>query len=250
MALEYFEYTGEAAKGPRPAIIAVKQYVLRQWGGMHVGDFGVRNKRGGTSLSVHAYGAAWDWRYAGAPNTPGRAAADEVIQFLIEHHAAIGVQAVHDYTGNRIWRCSRPGQGSAWKQQKGGSGDGSMGAPWAQWLHIEIHPSADGRSIEDKLSGAVPPRPNDVPPVAAACPAPTLKLGTVGPTVAELQDILRMWGHDPGRSDGRFGPQTAAALKGLQAGLARFGGGPADGIYGPRTAAAYVVFLNGLTRAA
>jgi peptidoglycan hydrolase-like protein with peptidoglycan-binding domain len=77
-----------------------------------------------------------------------------------------------------------------------------------------------------------------------------LKRGSAGPTVAELQDILRMWGHDPGRSDGRFGPRTEAALKGLQAGLARFGGGPADGIYGPRTAAAYVVFLNGLTRAA
>jgi hypothetical protein len=249
MSFQYHNYVGPPATGPRPAILAVKAYVLKQWGGMHLGDFGVRSKRGGSSLSVHAYGAAWDWRYAGAPNTPGRAAADQVIAFLTTNGDALGIQAVHDYVQNRVWRISRPGQGPGWKVQTSGA-EGGMGQAWAEWLHIEVHPSADGRSIEEKLAGAVPAPPVLTPAQAPSCPAPTLKLGCSGPTVVELQDILRLWRHDPGSSDGNFGPRTEAAVMSFQTALAHFGCGGADGSYGPRTAAAYTAFLNALPRAA
>jgi len=62
----------------------------------------------------------------------------------------------------------------------------------------------------------------------------TLKQGCSGPDVAALQDALRAHGHDPGASDGTFGPGTLAAVVEFQ----RSRGMVADGIAGPRTAAA------------
>lgn len=62
-------------------------------------------------------------------------------------------------------------------------------------------------------------------------PTPTLRLGSNGADVARLQDLLRANGHDPGRSDGKFGPRTLAAVKAFQ--LAN--GLPVDGVAGPST---------------
>lgn len=65
-------------------------------------------------------------------------------------------------------------------------------------------------------------------------PTPTLKRGDEGADVARLQDLLRAHGHDPGRSDGKFGPRTEACVKAFQ--LAT--GLPVDGVAGPATWAA------------
>ncbi|WP_437310024.1 peptidoglycan-binding domain-containing protein [Sorangium sp. So ce388] len=64
-----------------------------------------------------------------------------------------------------------------------------------------------------------------------------LRLGSHGADVAALQDLLRERGHDPGPSDGLFGPRTAGAARAFQA--AR--GLHADGIVGPQTRAELAV---------
>src|SRR5262245_19361755 len=62
----------------------------------------------------------------------------------------------------------------------------------------------------------------------------TLKEGSSGSEVRELQTRLKDSGFNPGDIDGRFGPGTEAALIGFQ----KSGGLVADGIAGPRTLAA------------
>jgi peptidoglycan L-alanyl-D-glutamate endopeptidase CwlK len=63
---------------------------------------------------------------------------------------------------------------------------------------------------------------------------PTLKLGSTGPQVARLQQLLEQRGFSPGGLDGQFGANTDAAVRAFQAsrGLAR------DGQAGPNTFAA------------
>ncbi|MFN3428585.1 MAG: peptidoglycan-binding protein [Candidatus Sericytochromatia bacterium] len=60
---------------------------------------------------------------------------------------------------------------------------------------------------------------------------PTLRKGVSGDPVKKLQDRLRALGHDPGGSDGAFGPKTDAAVKAFQAAQ----GLEVDGIVGPNT---------------
>src|SRR4051794_18117447 len=62
----------------------------------------------------------------------------------------------------------------------------------------------------------------------------TLRQGSTGPDVVALQDALRAHGHDPGTSDGSFGPGTLAAVIAFQSSQ----GMVADGVVGPKTAAA------------
>lgn len=60
---------------------------------------------------------------------------------------------------------------------------------------------------------------------------PTLRRGARGDAVRHLQDHLRAAGHDPGRTDGSFGPRTDAAVRAFQASR----GLVVDGVVGPRT---------------
>jgi hypothetical protein len=62
----------------------------------------------------------------------------------------------------------------------------------------------------------------------------TLKLGSTGSTVTELQHALTTLGYDPGKADGSFGPTTQAAVQKFQTDK----GLPADGVVGPKTATA------------
>lgn len=63
---------------------------------------------------------------------------------------------------------------------------------------------------------------------------PTLRLGSSGPEVQRLQELLTQRGYAPGEIDGRFGPRTQSAVFQFQGdhGLG------VDGIVGPRTWAA------------
>jgi peptidoglycan hydrolase-like protein with peptidoglycan-binding domain len=58
---------------------------------------------------------------------------------------------------------------------------------------------------------------------------PSLKLGSSGPRVTALQQLLQQHGFDSGAIDGQFGPGTEAALQAFQrnVGLAD------DGVAGP-----------------
>jgi putative chitinase len=62
----------------------------------------------------------------------------------------------------------------------------------------------------------------------------TLKEGSSGPEVKELQAKLKEHGFDPKAEDGKFGPTTKAAVIAFQ----QSKGLPADGIAGPATIAA------------
>jgi hypothetical protein len=130
-----------------PNLVALKDYVMKRWGGSSLGLYGVRPIRGGESMSSHSYGAAWDWRY----NT--RREAQAAIRFLIKHSEELGIQAIHDYYGGTIWRSVRPAPDEGgWKPQPNNTVTG-MGQAWAKWLHIETTKFAWGKSkrIEDRL---------------------------------------------------------------------------------------------------
>jgi peptidoglycan hydrolase-like protein with peptidoglycan-binding domain len=60
---------------------------------------------------------------------------------------------------------------------------------------------------------------------------PTLREGSSGEAVRQLQTALQELGHDPGPVDGQFGAQTEAAVKAFQ--QAR--GITVDGVVGPVT---------------
>ena len=216
------------ANGPTSAIVRWQSYVLGRWpGGVDLGAWNVRNVRGGNSLSLHAVGRAWDWRYQNPG--PGRAAAEEAMAFTVQHHELLGIQAIHDYVARRIWRSSRGDQGPAWRLQPPGNG---MGAAWALWLHFEVHPTSalHSRTVEELLGAA----PVAVVPTASL-PLPELRPGSVGQGVAHLQHVLSFWRYYTATIDGRYGPKTAAAVKAWQVNLQPFNVGRPDGVYGHRT---------------
>jgi hypothetical protein len=203
---------------------------------MDLGTWGDRTIRGGNTLSVHAVGRAWDWRYANPG--PGRGAAEEAMAFTIEHHELLGIQAIHDYVDCRIWRSSRGVAGPAWKQQKPGNG---MGEAWASWLHFEVHPDSalHQRDVALVLDGVVVPDlvvPDPEP--TAALPLPTLRTGSEGAPVKQLQEVLAFWGYYQATIDGKYGQRTVAAVQQWQTALASLNVGKPDGEYGPRTHAA------------
>jgi hypothetical protein len=229
--MKYVGAGNTPSTGPTSGIETWKRYVLGRWGGMDLGSFGVRTMRGSTtSLSVHAVGRAWDWRYADPG--PGRAAADEAIDFGITNFETLGIQAVHDYVNCTIWRCDRSGRGPGWKEQEPGNG---MGDPSAAWLHWEVHPDAalHWNTVDELLTGAPPAvhRPADAP----ALPQPTLKRDDDNQRVAQLQRVLNFWLGTALESDGRLGPRTEAAVKQWQTRLQPLYSGPIDGCYGPLT---------------
>ena len=148
-----------------PALMSLLTWLLNNHGGQSLGCHGDRAVRAGTAPSSHAFGAALDWRYENPG--PGRQyALDVVLPFVLAHSDQLGVQAIHDYAGDRIWRppghSGRLVSSDGWKAQNGAGGQ--MGRSWAQWFHFEIHPDDfdDARTVEDKLK--VPPPPPPPPP--------------------------------------------------------------------------------------
>lgn len=237
MTLIYVGAAPPPSAGPTAGILRWKSFVMGRWpGGSDLGTWVVRPIRGGGSLSVHAVGRAWDWRYAGPG--PGRRVAEEAMAFAIEHHELLGIQAIHDYVAGRIWRSSRPGQGPAWKAQPPSN---EMGQSWATWLHWEVHPESPlhQHSVVDVLAAAgVDPGDHGTGDDSSALPMPTLRLGDRGGRVVHLQHVLSFWGYYRARIDGDFGPRTKTGVAAWQVALKRFSPGPADGVYGPRTHAA------------
>ncbi len=212
-----------------PALVALKAFVLNMFGGLSLGIYGVRPVRGGTSLSSHAFGAAWDWSYRGV----GRKKALEVMDWLILNSAELGVQAVHDYFGSRIWRANRVDQHGQllpvlqrWKTQA--ADREGMGQTWGDWIHVEVHPDAwnDRRSVGLKLappaSAATPvpapaPQPAQAPMPATPPQRPVLQRGSEGDYVRIAQQVLVDRAGQVITVDGKFGPQTEAAVRNVQA---------------------------------
>jgi N-acetylmuramoyl-L-alanine amidase len=79
---------------------------------------------------------------------------------------------------------------------------------------------------------ATPASTADAVPIAQANAArPTLRLGSEGPAVAELQGMLVLLGYYPGAVDGAFTDATEAAVRDFQSAA----GLTSDGIVGPAT---------------
>ena len=229
---------------------ALAAFLQSRWGGVNLGCLSKppRPMRGGGQPSLHCWGMALDWRWAGPG--PGRAAADDMIAFFLDHAGALGVQAVHDYERCRYWKSY-----NGWNTAKK-SGATGFGQAWAQWLHIERTWAAanDDRSIEQALrdagraTGTTPGALKTVvaTPGKVVLPDPVLKRGDTGAHVARLQDFVRFFGFaDFARSDGEFGPRTERAVRAAQTELAarQLYTGKVDGEYGPKSAAAAARFL-------
>jgi hypothetical protein len=218
-----------------PSNVAMERFLML-YGGRPLGCYANRAVRGGTDRSTHAYGAANDWRWgnvgAGFVEV-GRAKAVELADWLIADWQGIGIQAIHDYVGGRIWKPER-----GWRSQfKSPTG---MGQAWAQWFHIEFHPDAwyDNRSIAARSIRQLPlidlhnnPNPPFEPPAPVTPEAPAMQTvsvtvsslavltrGSSGPEVVKLQCLLRwVFGQLEIVPDGNFGPTTEQAVRNAQA---------------------------------
>lgn len=88
--------------------------------------------------------------------------------------------------------------------------------------------------------------PSVTPPPAGTIdvPTPTLKVGSTGSEVKELQSHCRFWNWYPSTAaiDGSFGSVTDGAVKKMQAATKQL----QDGVYGPKTADAYRAYLTAL----
>jgi len=198
---------------PNLALVRLAMQLL--FGATGGSGYVVRPVRAGTSPSTHGYGAAWD---AGIVDPAKRQAA---IDWLLANHEMLGVQAVHDYIGSRIWRVGR-----GWKAVTPSAAEG-WGQSWARWLHIETTP--------DRWGDTRPLAERGVAPAPGGLPAPTIGASNVrSENVRVLQRHLAALGIDVGRDDGLCGPRTVAGIRTLQERL----GVAVDGIYGPKTAAA------------
>jgi hypothetical protein len=221
----------------------LRTYVLGRWQGADLGILSIppRVMRGGSSPSLHNWGMAWDWRWANPG--PGRATADEVIDFCLSNAGSLGIQGVHDYEACRYWK-SYQGWDDATPSPSSG-----FGQSWAQWLHIERTWAAanDSRSIAVALGeSGVEPRDKSKKNAKLILPPPVVKEGDAGANVARLQDFLRFFDFaDFNRSDGEFGPKTLAAMKKAQTEFKQRGlySRAIDGEYGEGSCAAALMFV-------
>lgn len=239
-------YTGNtdgAARGKRPGLEAFVAAIQERSGGQlwNNGTFGIRSKRGKSSLSVHATGRAADIsrrKYGKHPGT-SRQNLEKVCDWLVEHAEDIGLEYLADYeygNGGRGWRCDR----DDWQVYRpgiiagGGSGD---------WLHIELQADkADSTDWIDAVMSSFPLTSNAPAPADdSSYPGSSTKRGSRATArIRQIQEKLVEHGARNSRNsgplvvDGDFGAATDAAVKAFQD--AR--GLTVDGIVGPQTWAA------------
>jgi hypothetical protein len=210
-----------------PNIVIVTAYMSKRWSMTSIGCYGWRPIRGGTLPSSHGFGAAQDHSYA----TVGRVVAvQEILPWLIDNSKELGISAIHDYFGCRIWHAGR-----GWKDQTPASQGGSqgMGTTWATYFHLETTPDQwhNGNPLEDRF-GPVIPEPVPPTPMPGGFVHATVKLGDVNADVYTLQLVLRkVAGNTNIIVDGNFGTVTDTGLKGFQAWFSL----TADGVAGPKT---------------
>lgn len=222
-------YTGydKTASGKRAGFEKLIDLLEAHFGLWNNGTYGVRKKRGKSSLSVHATGRAGDLSWRGSPYRGSGNYQDAVrmMDFLVENADALDVEAVFDYypkPWGRGWVCDR----NAWRvyDKKAFSG-----APGGDWVHVEIgnkyadNPNYYEQVFEDLLGKIVVPEKGSKTVAAPAGKSPWLQRGSKGEAVKEVQRIV---GATP---DGDFGRKTEAAVKEWQAEHDLH----VDGIWGP-----------------
>lgn len=118
--LDKVRFGGKAS----PNIVAIKDHLIKRYGGTSVGIVNKREVRGGGSLSTHYFGAALDWRYG------TRASAMNAMKEMVAHSQEWGIQMIVDYVAGTVWT---PKNG--WRKRE--PNKHGMGQAWAKWLHIE-----------------------------------------------------------------------------------------------------------------
>lgn len=120
-------------------------WLMKSYGGTNLGGHVDRPVRGGSSPSSHAFGAATDWGYS------DRSKADAAINYVVANAQRLGIQAIHDYDRQRVWRAGR-----GWKAQPKGSHGGLM-KPGTKHLHFEVNQSNFATPFS--TNGAAAPNP-------------------------------------------------------------------------------------------
>ncbi len=199
-----------------PNLLLLSAELRARWNLKNLGCYVVRPVRGGTSWSSHAFGAAVDLGYGERHGGPGLAVVEaDVLPWLIENSAELGIQRIHLYQRTRYWEAGR-----GWVDKSPGAGN--------DWIHVETHPDrwADITPIAQRLSegsqsaSSVPQAPS-----APKYPGRPLKRGSTGQAVKEIQRALGL------ADDGKYGPQTEAGVRAWQTEQKL----TADGIVGPVT---------------
>jgi hypothetical protein len=208
--------TGSATAGAR-ALMAWFLGAYSGQGGRNLGIYNCRSVAGPSTTSLHGEGRAAD---LGVPVGVGWAQA--LADKLVALSAELGIQCV--IYNRRIWSGSYPNAG--WRPYNGSN-------PHTDHLHVELSWNTARTLTAERVqqvlggSGGTPPLP---PPPPGR---PTIRRGSKGDAVREVQQILNAW--YPGLArltvDGDFGAKTEARVKYMQqrAGLA------VDGIVGPNT---------------
>lgn len=224
-------YTGYdvTAKGKRAGLEALVDQLEITFGVWNNGTYGVRPKRGKSSLSVHATGRAADLSWRGSPyrGTGSYDDACRMMDFLEQHAEELFIEAIFDYypkPWGRGWLCDR----SAWRiyDEKAFSG-----APGGDWVHIEIgNEKADDADYYNKWFAEnigepqkITPRPAKKTEKAPEGKKPWLQVGSKGEAVKKVQEIVGA------KVDGDFGPKTEEAVKKWQSEHDQH----VDGIWGP-----------------
>ena len=226
-----YDRTGTACTGgAQPGARALLDYCLARWPTLRSGGiYNCRPVRGRTALSMHGEGRAIDLMVPSASAPVG----SEVADWLVTNAPLLGVQEV--IWDRRIWVASRRTQG--WQPYGGVS-------PHTDHVHVGLvwraarGPQALTLAYLRTLpaggpAGIAPPR---------ALPD-TVRRGSRGPAVVELQRRLNIWAARAGqpgrlRTDGMLGPLTDAAVRAFQRSFLL----AADGVVGPKTWTALAAF--------
>lgn len=227
------KYTGydKTASGKRQGFETLVDLLEAHFGLWNNGTFGVRDMRGKPGKpSVHATGRAGDLSWRGAPyrGTGNYDDAVRMMDFLVEHADALGVEAVFDYfpkPWGRGWKCDR-GEWQVYSKKA------FSGAPGGDWVHVEIsNQYADDPQyyidfFEKTLGKVVTVKaPEQKTATAPAGKTPWLQRGSKGEEVKKVQAVVGA------TVDGDFGPRTEEAVKAWQAANDLH----VDGIVGPAT---------------
>lgn len=207
---------GPPYEGNSPNLDQIRAYLTGRWKLKHLGTYNKRPVRGGTAWSSHAFGAAVDLGYGLRHGGPGIEILEaDILPWLIENSAELGIQRIHEYQRTRYWEAGR-----GWVNKSPGEGN--------DWIHVETTRAAwgDARPVPERLLEASQTASNTPSAITPPkYPGKPLQFGSSGVNVKRVQARLGIV------DDGKFGRQTDTAVKAWQTANALH----PDGIVGPAT---------------